>query len=46
MSANNGKIFSEYCKKKKIDEKLISDYIELYNNINKNDAKKFKRKKN
>ena len=42
MSANNGKIFSEYCKKKKIDEKLISDYIELYNNINKQDKEKIK----
>ena len=40
MSANNEKIFSEYCKKKKIDEKLIENYTNLYVKKNKQYSEK------
>ena len=40
MSANIEKIFTEYCKKKKIDEKLISNYIKLSGKNKKQDTEK------
>ena len=42
MSDHSRKIFSEYCKKKKIDEKLINHYIKLSGKKNKQDTDEIK----